>query len=263
MNSGPSWQWPQKPAAHFMFRSIDTKMRPSGIPARASGRTENRIIASGPQMNANVDPGSRTASAISSVTTPTRPFQSDPARSTITCTSSPDAGSPFQADELVAKQEIRRGARADQDHHPPVTVAVAKRVIDDRPQRRQPQAPGDQQEIAPRGDVDGPRLSEGTAHAHHLAGRERAQGARHGAERPYRVHGVGRGRIAAHRDRRLAHAERVQHVELAGGERAARRRPFQPQGHHVGDLVVDGADADRHGNQPLVDGGGGVHGPVR
>ena len=165
--------------------------------------------------------------------------------------------------ELVAKQEIRRRARADQDHHPPVTVAVAKRVIDDRPQRRQPQTPGDQQEIAPRGDLDGPRLSEGTAHPDHLTGSERAQGARHGAERPHGVHGVGRGRIAAHRNRRLAHAKRIQHVELAGGERAARRPPFQPQGHHVGDLVLDGADANRHGDQPFVDGGGGVHDPVR
>ena len=126
-----------------------------------------------------------------------------------------------------------------------------------------PSPPAIEQEIAPRGDVDGPRLSEGTAHAHHLTGSERAQGARHGAERPHGVHGVGRGRIAARRDRRLAHAKRVQHVELAGGERAARRRPFQPQGHHVGDLVLDGADADRHGDQPLVDGGGGVHDPVR
>ena len=27
--------------------------------------------------------------------------------------------------------------------------------------------------------------------------------------------------------------------------------------------LVDGADADRHGDQPLVDGGGGAHGPVR
>ena len=59
MKHGPNWQWPQKPTAHFMFRSIERWMRASGTPARASSRTVKRIITSGPQMNAHVAPGSR------------------------------------------------------------------------------------------------------------------------------------------------------------------------------------------------------------
>ena len=54
MNSGPSWQWPHSPIAHFMLRSSETKIASAGTPRPRSAATAKRIITSGPQIIATV-----------------------------------------------------------------------------------------------------------------------------------------------------------------------------------------------------------------
>src|SRR5271166_1801585 len=45
---GPNWQCPHSPIAHFMLRSIETKIRSIARPRWRSASTVNRIMISGP-----------------------------------------------------------------------------------------------------------------------------------------------------------------------------------------------------------------------
>ena len=51
---GPNWQCPQKPTAHFMFRSMEMNVLSAATPRSWSSCTVKRIITSGPQTIATV-----------------------------------------------------------------------------------------------------------------------------------------------------------------------------------------------------------------
>lgn len=87
MNAGPNWQWPQKPTAHFIFRSRDKKILSSATPRCCSALTVNRIMISGPHNSAMVLLDLKSTRDNSVVTTPTLPRQSTDALSTVTSTS--------------------------------------------------------------------------------------------------------------------------------------------------------------------------------
>src|SRR5271170_5739991 len=89
IKTGPNWQWPHSPIAHFMLRSIDMYIRSAATPQRSNSRYEKRIITSGPHTITIVSAGSNSTAPNSSVRTPTRPLHPAAARSTISLTVTP------------------------------------------------------------------------------------------------------------------------------------------------------------------------------
>ena len=151
--------------------------------------------------------------------------------------------------QLFRVQQVGRGARAVEQHDPPVAVPVREQVVEGGPHRRHPDAAGHDHHIAALGLGHRPVRPVGPAYADLLARLPRAQRVRDRAHVADRVPDrAGRFGIAADRDRHLADPEGVQHVELARleGERAAGRLKLQrdrvvrfpPRGGHPPRLPV-------------------------
>ena len=99
-----------------------------------------------------------------------------------------------------------------------------QQVIQRRPQGRQPQAAGDNQDVLARHPVHRPGDPEGTPHSQHLSPLQAADGPGDVPHVPDGVHqGFGAGRIAADGDGHLAGPEGIEHVELARGKGKVRR----------------------------------------
>ena len=62
-NSGPSWQCPQWPVAHFMLRSSESQMSEPATPRSRSAVAAKRIITSGPHAIATVFAGANVGAA--------------------------------------------------------------------------------------------------------------------------------------------------------------------------------------------------------
>src|SRR6185369_14017362 len=107
--NGPSWQCPQVPTPHAMFRSSVSHVAAGSTPSLASVAAAACIIRSGPHTKAVTREPSQVARSNSWVTMPTRPSHSGPARSTISATSrSARPASAF----ISATKSRSRGVRA-------------------------------------------------------------------------------------------------------------------------------------------------------
>ena len=217
-----------------MLRSSDTSMAAAGTPRSSRPAAANRIMISGPHTKAAVPAGSTRRWSSRRVTTPTSPHQPGSAWSTVTCTSTSNRLAPAQ--DLIQVEHAGRRAGTDQDGHPAERAAVGEHGEHDGPQRRQTDATGDDDHIAPLGPVHRPRGAERPPHAEDVTHASRAQrlGRRtDGADGvPQRSRRRG---VAADGDRHLAAPERPQHVELAG--RAGQQRRVlrhENEGHGVG-----------------------------
>ena len=125
---------------------------------------------------------------------------------------------------------------------------MLEQVIQGRPQGRQPQAPGDNQDVLARHPVHRPGDPEGTPHSQNLSPFQAADGP---GDVPHVADGVHQGsrasRIAADGDGHLAGPEDIEHVELARGKGKVRRPlgPGQLQGIGVGGLPLHFLDHKR------------------
>src|SRR3569832_886009 len=70
-NAPPNWQWPQRPTAHCMLRSMLSYRRDSGRPRASRASAALRIMPSGPHIMATAQPGSKLARLNNTVTRPT------------------------------------------------------------------------------------------------------------------------------------------------------------------------------------------------
>ena len=134
---------------------------------------------SGPQTSATVASGSKRAEEMSFGTTPTLPSQSASAASTVTSTCR--SKRPRRRCELVAVQEVGRRAAAVEQRDLAVLGAVLQDVVERRPQGREPDAAGDDDDVAADGLLDRPRVPERPAYAQH---RSRSRGADGLRDRP-------------------------------------------------------------------------------
>src|ERR1019366_5081530 len=169
--------------------------------------------------------------------------------------------------EVAPVKHVFRGARAVEESDPAIAASIRQHVEDGGPKGSEPDAAGDEDDVAPRSFVDGPRGAERAAHAEHVTPLQGAHPRRDGADDARRVNEpVAPAGIAADRDRRLALAEDVQHVELAGAEpeRGAAFVRSQLERERVGRLPIRAQDAEgngshgvegRHLRGPLAGGG--------
>ena len=104
------------------------------------------IIRSGPQMNATALRPSHVARSNSWVTIPTRPSQSGPARSTVSPTSMSPAGG--ERADLRHVQPVGRRPGAEVEPDGTERVAPREAGVDQRAQRRQADAAGDDDDVA-------------------------------------------------------------------------------------------------------------------
>ena len=166
------------PTPHSMCRSSVRWMRSSVMPRSRRTSTVASIIRSGPQMNAVAPAPSQVARSNSSVTTPTRPSHSGPARSTVCPTST--SGAPLEARELVHEQPVGRGPGAVHEPDGPEPIALGEDRVDQRAQRRQADAAGHDDDVTAVRGLDRPAATEGATDAERVAPPERAQRARRG-----------------------------------------------------------------------------------
>ena len=195
-----------------MLRSSETKIALRRTPRPTSARAK-RIITSGPQTRPYARPGSTQRARISSVTTPTsrasrvgvidRDLDLESSRPASARARAGRAGPPGCArrragDAAVVAARARAAGRA--------RAAAARARC--RPRRRPRRCP--------RAASSGQAAAERAADTEH-APRARGRRPRDRAHRADRVHEPSSARgITADRDRHLAHAEDIEHVELAG-----------------------------------------------
>ena len=197
----------------------------SGRPAASSAWTANRIMISGPTDERDRRaPGRAAPARIRSGTTPTFPCQSRPAASTVTSHLEVEPGPPGV--ELVGEEQVGRRARAVQQDDPAVVAPGARapgrsraaaapaRCRPRRSPRRRPRplAPASSCRTGRGRPTGRPARS---AHSACVTAPDVADRVQHRA---------GPRRVAADRDRHLADAEHVQHVELSGLEAERPRR---------------------------------------
>ena len=183
------------------------------MPASASAATVNRIITSGPQTRATAVAGSNSALSTSFGTTPTRSRQAGVPASTVSWTSNPASR---QRSRSSAVQKVVRRPRAVEQDQAAERVPPLEQRLDRRPQRRHPEAAGDDEDVRARGNVQRPLGPERSPHPDHVAAAGAAELSAHRADVLDRVHERAAAPAPAEGDRHLADAERGEHRELAG-----------------------------------------------
>jgi hypothetical protein len=119
--------------------------------------------------------------------------------------------------QFIAEENLVGPPHARQDDHAPVVLANPKQMVDRGPQRRESEAAGDHDDVAPQRLLHRPGAAIRAAHADDAAHLEVRDRGAHGADRAHGVHDAAAiGRITAQADRDLAPAEGIEHVELAG-----------------------------------------------
>src|SRR5581483_4748358 len=135
---------------------------------------------------------------------------------------------PGPCRQFLAIDHIARAAGAVQDHQPPVLLAIAQNFVDDRPQGRQPDPSGDNDDVAAARGFHWPAHAKRPAHANLIAGAAAYQRMGRFAHRAHRVYQlVGLAGIAADRDGQLSHAEYPKHAELSRTERNGLHTSFR------------------------------------
>ena len=205
--NGPSWQWPHVPDA---ARHVPLERQPRAARGSTPRPTEHVatvacIIRSGPQMNAvraSAVPGGagRTAGSRS----PTRPSHSGPARSTVSATSRSAAAGEAA---ISATNSRSRGVRAPRKSRTaPNAIAVGEDCVDERAERREADAAGDDDDVPPG------RLPRPASHGR--AGRAAPTSRRARA-------GQRGGRRTGRADRQLeCHPGRIREIEIGGAAKA-------------------------------------------
>src|SRR6266852_6505862 len=155
--------------------------------------------------------------------------------------------------EFAPVEDIRRRASAIEQRDLAVLFALCDDMVHGRAQWRQPDASGHNHHVLPLRVLDRPVTSKGSAHTYHIIRLELAHGLCHGSHSTSCMYQrFGLSRIAANRDRDLAHAEHVEHVELPGGKgrNAAAICRFKLQRERVGNLAphaLHPVDLRQHG----------------
>src|SRR5271166_1666051 len=128
-----------------------------------------------------------------------------------------DIEPPSPALELLLEKDVVRLTHADQEDEAAEAGALGKEAVDRRTKRGEAKTAGDDHHVGAGCLLDRPAKAVRSAHADRVAGLESRQGLRDTADGPDCVNQPSAiGRVAADRDRRLADAERIEHVELAG-----------------------------------------------
>src|SRR5216683_3693604 len=121
--------------------------------------------------------------------------------------------------EVAPVEDVRWRAGAVEQRDLAVLLTLGGDLIQSRAQRRQPDASGYDYHVLPLRVLDRPVTAEGPAYTYHIIGPELAHGLCHGSHSTGSMdQRCGLSRIPANRDRNLAHAEHVEHVELPGGK---------------------------------------------
>ena len=139
--------------------------------------------------------------------------------------------------EFRAEQELLLSAGPGYNDHPAVALPVRQRPENNRPQRSQTDAAGDDDQVTAGGIVEPPTGAERSAHPH---SRARLGCTQRRTDRPDSANGVGEGAVGRQtgdRDRDLPHPERIEHHELSrGGRRNTLCRRLQTEGDRIGGL---------------------------
>ena len=170
--------------AHFMLRSIETKIRESAIARvfeRERGRPDHHFRSAdhGDGVRRIVAKLGQQRRHIADVSGPLRSgaLHSD---AQLEVRRLP----PFF--EFADKDEVVRRARAIEDAHPAVSGAMAQQPVDCRPKRREADAAANQQDVEALGLLDRPADAERTAQAYLVASLQSAERRAHrpdGADR--------------------------------------------------------------------------------
>ena len=214
MNSGPSWQWPQSRIAHFMLRSSDTWI--------ASERDAALLQRGDREAHHHLGPADHRHGVVG-VEGRARDERRDDAdapaparRRLIDGDLDLDVEASAPALELGGVEQLLGRAAAVEHDDVAVALAVGEHVVDRRPQRREPDPAGEHDDVGALGRFDRPGGAERAAHADHVAAPQRRT-ARRSTVPTARIVWISGRRLT--RDRHLALAERVEHRELARGQR--------------------------------------------
>ena len=216
-------------AAHVALeREEDPLVRHAALPQRLDGEVDHHL---GPADEGGHGVGPELGRSSSFGTTPTLPFQRRVGR--VDGDLHGELVAPVR--ELVGVEQVARRARAVEHGHGAEAAPPRERVEDDRAQRREPDAAGDDDDVPALRRLDRPAVAERAAQAEHGAGLRGADRVRHRADVAHREDdgSPGCSGRAADRDRHLPHAERVHHHELARLDREAARRRARASSVHV------------------------------
>ena len=132
--------------------------RDAGTPRAASSCTPNFIMISGPQTIATACVGSNGAPGMSEVTTPTKPCH--PVRCAVDDHLHGDVEAAAPQFDLAREQDVVRRACPEQHDDAAVPLATGEHVVKRGPERRQPDAAGQEDDIRPLDGFDRPRRAE-------------------------------------------------------------------------------------------------------
>ena len=243
-----------------MFRSMETNIRSPGSPRFASARAVKRIITSGPQNHRDRRGG------VDRHFVEKRGHDADRTDPVCLRVVHSDVDTPVEfllpARDLLSIDEVRRAARPVEESDVAEAPPLANELVDDRPERSDPESPCDHDHVLAEGLVDRPSRSVRAANADRVASLEALHRGRDAADRAdrmdQRVRLVG---VAADEIATSPTPKRYEHIELTGGERESPLRDVEPERECVGGFLASAQDSDRLGQTGVgVGRDGSVHG---
>ena len=231
--AGPNWQCPHSPIAHFMLRSIETKIRSIARPRwrSASIGKPHHDLRPANHCHCMVRINRHTRKQRRHDTDITAPIGCG----MVDRDGDVDIEAPPPCLQLSPVKDFGRTSRAIEHGDPAVMLPMGEHAIDHRPQRREPEPTCHDDDVAAFALGDGPARAIGSPHTYDLIVPEPGDCATDGPDCPHRVHDPALfGRISTEADRHFAQPEHVEHVELARGkgegreQESARWLPHRP-----------------------------------
>ena len=236
MKVGPNWQWPQRPMAHFMLRSIET----IDAVGRQHRHRRSAFTREAHHHFRSANQGQRRRAGSKAAARDELRHDADIAApigvGVVDRHLDVDIEAPAPLLRVRDDRACLRGiAAAKQDDDAAIARAVGEDFVDRRAQRRETEAAGHDDDVGSFGLLDRPARPERSAQSDDRARRELGDRAADGTDIADGVHEGVLPSVAAHADRDFADAEGVEHVELPRRERRPRtRQRSQIERHGIG-----------------------------